>query len=103
LAATASTGTWTCPGCQRRVPRREPRCHCGAARLVLTASPEDASGGRNAAGVAVLVLILAASCIALAGWLRAGRAPLPRQQAPAAARPRPELFPPLPPLPALPE
>jgi len=30
--STAVAPVWTCPQCQRRVPRREPRCHCGYAR-----------------------------------------------------------------------
>jgi hypothetical protein len=40
---STAVSSWTCPQCQRRVPRREPLCHCGFAR------PSVAAAGRAGA------------------------------------------------------
>lgn len=99
MAVTPSSGVWICPGCERRVPRREPRCHCGAARLELTANPIE---GEAAATTPVLVTLLAAlvALLLLVVATRSSRpVPASAPRAPGAAGTRPAVFPPLPPLP----
>jgi hypothetical protein len=46
--STAVARSWTCPQCQRRVPGREPRCHCGFERA--HAGDARAAGAARASG-----------------------------------------------------
>ncbi len=110
MAAPASTGTWTCPGCERRVPRREPRCHCGAARLELTADSVASGAAPASPALIAVVVLLVAGCV----LLLVGRGGSPHARAGArpsagttGSTPRPGsapgVFPPLPELPPEPE
>jgi hypothetical protein len=109
-AAVASP--WTCPQCGRRVPGREPRCHCGLTRAeaassgrsapALPASGTDRPDGRRGAIVAT---VLATAAVAFALYAAIRRFD---ESAQAAARPQSPLargeavYPALPALPALP-
>jgi hypothetical protein len=104
---TAFAPAWTCPQCQRRVPGREPRCHCGFERTsVLPAGsfpvpPPLSPAGARGRG-AVLLAALAAGLIGVLVYAAV------RHQAnlEAAVRSRSEptrgeaIYPALPPLPA---
>jgi hypothetical protein len=59
--------TWTCPWCERLVPAREARCHCGCDRAVAEAkdAAEGQGEGQGAGpivGRAALVIGLLAAC-----------------------------------------
>jgi hypothetical protein len=65
---TAFAPAWTCPQCQRRVPGREPRCHCGFERTSASPAPSfPAPPPLSPAGAwgrgAVLLAALAAGLI----------------------------------------
>ncbi len=73
--STAAASTWPCPQCRRRVPRREPVCHCGYARgtesLAAPAENAMAAGGevvRRALLVAGLVAGLVVVFVAAIVW-----------------------------------
>ena len=59
-----SVPSWTCPWCERVVPAREARCHCGCDRAVAEA--RDASEAAESEGVgggrALLVVTLIGMC-----------------------------------------
>jgi len=98
---------WTCPQCQRRVPGREPRCHCGFERTSASTAPSfpvppplSPAGARGRE--AVLLAALAAGLIGVLVYAAV------RHEAnlEAGARSRSEpsrgeaIYPALPPLPA---
>lgn len=104
---TAFAPAWTCPQCQRRVPGRELRCHCGFERTSASAAPSSPvppplspAGGRGRG--AVLLAAIAAGIIGVLVYAAV------RHEAnlEAAARSRSEpirgeaIYPALPPLPA---
>jgi hypothetical protein len=62
--ATRSAPSWTCPWCERLVPARETRCHCGCDRSVAEAkvASEAAESESVGGGRALLVLGLVAIC-----------------------------------------
>src|SRR5258707_10938459 len=63
---------WACPQCGRRVPGREPRCHCGLTRAEAAssgrpASPPPGSGAaRNGPRGALVATVLAAAAVLFA-------------------------------------
>jgi hypothetical protein len=64
--STAVASVWTCPQCQRRVPRREPRCHCGYARgddALPAPAADPARGSGGDVGRQVLIAAILAVCI----------------------------------------
>jgi hypothetical protein len=65
--STAAARPWTCPQCQRRVPARQPRCHCGFERasLALRSASVRAVSPPPAAPSPVLALALAACALGL--------------------------------------
>jgi hypothetical protein len=57
--------SWTCPWCERVVPGRETRCHCGCDRAVAEAKDKDRGAGEGEGpigGRALLVIALVAAC-----------------------------------------
>ena len=63
--------SWTCPWCERVVPARETRCHCGCDRAVADAKEAAASSGTDDTGRrGLLVVALLAVCglVAYAGF-----------------------------------
>ena len=104
---TAFAPAWTCPQCQRRVPGREPRCHCGFERASASPAgsfpvppPLPPAGARGRG--AVLLAALAAGLIGVLVY-----AAVPHEANPeAAVRSRSEpirgeaIYPALPRLPA---
>jgi len=66
--STAAASTWSCPQCRRRVPRREPVCHCGYARTAdtpaaLPAAPHLAAPDGDVGPRVVLFVALAAAVV----------------------------------------
>jgi hypothetical protein len=59
--STRGAPSWTCPWCERVVPGRESRCHCGCDRAVAEAR-DKAAGEARSGGGAVLVIALVAVC-----------------------------------------
>jgi len=63
--SAAVAPAWTCPQCRRRVPGREPLCHCGferarAAALAASALPRPSSpaaGGRRSVVLGALLFV----------------------------------------------
>jgi hypothetical protein len=65
--STAAASTWPCPQCRRRVPRREPVCHCGYARTTDSpaarpagsevALPPEIPRATVVAGIAVIAMV----------------------------------------------
>ena len=62
--ATHGAPSWTCPWCERLVPARETRCHCGCDRAVAEAkvASEAAEAEGVGGGRALLVVGLVAIC-----------------------------------------
>jgi hypothetical protein len=80
---------WTCPQCGRRVPGREPRCHCGLERVHASPAGRSApsSPGSRTAGdgrrTSIVVTVLAAVAASFALYAAVRRMD---QDAPGATR-----------------
>jgi hypothetical protein len=105
-AAVASP--WTCPQCRRRVPGREPLCHCGferarAAALAASALPRPSSpaaGGRRPVVLGAVLFVGVASVLLYGAVRRLDTvASAPRTVSPLARGPA--TYPLLPALPAV--
>ena len=62
---TRGAPSWTCPWCERVVPARETRCHCGCDRAVAeakVASEAAESEGGVGGGRALLAILLVGMC-----------------------------------------
>jgi hypothetical protein len=61
---TRGAPSWTCPWCERVVPARETRCHCGCDRAVAEAQVASAAVEAEgvAGGRALLALLLVGMC-----------------------------------------
>jgi hypothetical protein len=58
---TRGAPSWTCPWCERVVPGRESRCHCGCDRAAAAGTDKSAVEPRSGGG-ALLVIVLVAAC-----------------------------------------
>ncbi len=100
---------WTCPQCGRRVPGREPRCHCGLTRAEASSSgrsaptpPGSRAAPADARRRAIVVTLLAAAAVGLALYASIRRLDQGVQGAARTERPLargPALYPALPALP----
>jgi hypothetical protein len=69
----AGGSSWTCPQCQRRVPGREPFCHCGFARTSAAAAGRSVAARpgspRPVQPWAVLVMALVAGLLGMVAYV----------------------------------
>jgi hypothetical protein len=64
MISTVRAASWTCPWCERLVPSRETKCHCGCDRAVAEAKvATDAAASEGfGGGHAMLALLLVGMC-----------------------------------------